>query len=89
MPIGINLEKLRIYKALTQNTDFQVALIIPNLRRLFKAVISIDMADIGPYRTIVMQAQQTKRVTIRKFFEKYQKKYGCLMPAVTENTGRL
>jgi hypothetical protein len=47
------------------------------------------MADIGPYRTIVMQAQQIKRVTIRKYFEKYQKKCGCLIPAVTENIGRL
>jgi hypothetical protein len=30
------------------------------LIRIFKAVISIDKADIGPYRTILMQAQQSK-----------------------------
>jgi len=55
-----------IFKALTQKTDFQVAVIIPNIRHIIKADISIDKADIGPYRTILMQAQQPKRVTIGK-----------------------
>jgi len=55
-------------KALTQDFDYHVDIIIPKFIRIIKADISIDKADIGPYRTILMQAQRPKRVTIGKKF---------------------
>ncbi|MCJ7617861.1 MAG: hypothetical protein MUO43_15130, partial [Desulfobacterales bacterium] len=68
-----------IFNALTQNSDFQVDVIIPKLIHIIKADISIDKADISPYRTILMQAQQPKRVTIGKNIWKKSKNNGCLM----------
>ena len=56
------------YLALTQDSDYQINIIIPNLIHIFKADISIDKADTGSYRTILMQAQQPKRVTMGKKF---------------------
>jgi hypothetical protein len=47
-----------------QKTDFQAVVIIPKSKQHFKAVISIDKADISPYGTNVLQAQQSKRITM-------------------------
>jgi hypothetical protein len=46
------------------------------------------MADIGPYRTILMQAQQPKRVTIGKNFWKKSKKMAALCFLLLKKTGR-
>jgi hypothetical protein len=54
----------------------------------FKDDISIDKADIGPYRTIVMQATQPKRVTMAKFFRKKLKKIGCVLIFTTGKSER-
>jgi hypothetical protein len=46
------------------------ALIIQKTPRLFKRNISIDKIDFRPYRTIIPQVLQAKRLTATKFFEK-------------------
>ena len=48
--------------------DFDI--IIQKLRHQFKGNISIDKVNFRPYRTIILQPPQTKRLTAVKFFEK-------------------
>ena len=52
--------------------DFDI--IIQKLRHQFKGNISIDKVNFRPYRTIILQPPQTKRLTAVKFFEKKIKK---------------
>jgi len=51
-----------------------LGIIIQKRPHLFKDNISVDKADFRPYRTIVLQPPQTKRLTQTKFFEKRLKK---------------
>jgi len=51
-----------------------VDIIIQKFPHIFNLNISIDKAESGAYRTIVLQTTQTKRLTAVKFFKKNFKK---------------
>ena len=52
----------------THTIDFYSAVIILKSHRQFKLILSVDNAETSPYRTIILQAPQSKRVTAMRFF---------------------